>query len=914
MNYKKLFVVLLISVSTIILACSCDKILDRRGTVDRVDFKVPKDKIKKTTLKNGLTILTFQTTNVPKVLLQVSYDIGSGIEEPGESGLAHLLEHMIFKGTKKLSEGDIDSIARKYGATFNAHTAKDETSYFFEVTKNNWKPFMEILADCMQNARFEQQHLNSELVTVLQEWKMSEDSFWWKTFDGASETIYPSDHPYHHPIIGYKKDLLGLTSEKLKNFYNKYYHPSKAALFVVGDFDYNEVIEEAKKHFGKIPNNPHKEEKTIPSIPKQLEPNIKNLYEDVKNDLQRFYWVIPGLKSGQDVIADVVDNVIGGGEGSYLHRRMVDEEKVAISVASGSLQLKESGLFFIFVEPKNGMRERCKEIVKSELEKLISNEPKIDDLVKTVREKEMQFLSLFQRNQSLAGEWINSYFSTKNEYDLFEKIDQFAQIDQVAVKNFIKEYLNPSVMNEINILPMPENKRSEWLENKKKSEELEIEILKEHQRTMPLEEPKFVHTMSEPNPLDFEFPKPTLTKTLENGLKIIVHEKNYIPLTHSYLKFNNANFYARTKESVLINMMMSMLIEGSDSFSKNDNVDFFELRGASYSFDASGCKLTTVSNLHKESVARMFHILTNPTFPVDSFEKLKSIYIDSYERLKDNEEEVAKRLFRSTIYKNHQFGWTIDDAINLLKNSSLEDLKKLYEKHVSPKNMFLTVVGNLNEEEIIKDAHEIFGSWQGTKSEEIKIENPQKIEPANKDHLMLKDKVILIIGKPSEIDIYHEDLITSKLLNQICFGSLGSRIFELRERGGLFYFATGGIGMDPTKVTGYDFIMALLSPKEIKSAEEQLRKLVTDIHSGGIKEFELNDAKQWYINGIISAISTNESIATIFARLEEYGLEFNYYDKALDKVQKMTIEDINAINKKYMSLNGARRIRVGRVR
>ena len=913
MNYKKFFVVLLISVSSIILAYSCNKILERGVTVDRVDFKVPKDKIRKTVLNNGLTVLTFQTTNVPKVLLQVSYDIGSGIEAPGETGLAHLLEHMIFKGTEKLSERDIDSISRKYGASFNAHTAKDETSYFFEVTKNNWGPFMEILADCMQNARFEQQHLNSELITVLQEWRMSEDSFWWKTFDNASEIIYPSNHPYHHPIIGYKKDLLTLTSEKLKNFYEKYYHPSKAALFIIGDFDYDEIIEEAKKHFENIPDNPHREEKLIPSTKKQIESNITNLYEDVKNEHQRFYWEIPGLKSGQDIIADVVDNIIGGGEGSYLYRRLIDEEKIAISVSSGSIQLKESGIFFIFVEPKNGMREQCKKVVKEELEKLISNGPKKEDLIKTVREKEKSFLSLFQRNQLLAAEWINSYFATKNEYDLFEKIDQFSKIDKESVKSFIKENLNPVVMKEINILPMPEEKRADWLENKKNSEELEREILKKNQRTMPLEDPKFVNTMPDPNQLGFEFPKPTLTKTLDNGLKIIIHEKNYIPLTHSYLKFNNANFYLRSIEHTALSLMMNMLMEGSEGFSKNDNVDFFELRGATYSFDTKGCRLTTVSNLHKESLQKMFHILTNPTFPKDAFEKLKSIDIESYERSKDNEEEVAQRLFRSTIYKNHPFGWTIDEAINFLKDISFEDLKKLYREYVSPKNMFLTIVGNFNKEQIINDIQDIFGKWDGVEPKEIKIEKPKSIEPVNKDHFMLKDKVIFIMGKPSEIDIHHKDLIPTKLLNQICFGSLGSRIFELREKTGLFYYATGGIGMDPTKVNGYDYILALLGLDKIDQSEEQLRKLVKDIHDNEIHPFELNDAKQWYINGMISAIASNESIAAIFARLEEFNLGFDYYNKSLNKVQKMKLEDINTINKKYMNIDGSCRIRVGRI-
>jgi predicted Zn-dependent peptidase len=118
----------------------------------KVNFEMKKENIKKVVLDNGLTVLAFKDSACPKVLLQIAYGIGSAVEQAGQRGLAHLIEHMIFKGTNKLSEGDIDAIARKFGATFNAFTAKDMTSYYFEVDKNNWQPFLAILADCMQNA------------------------------------------------------------------------------------------------------------------------------------------------------------------------------------------------------------------------------------------------------------------------------------------------------------------------------------------------------------------------------------------------------------------------------------------------------------------------------------------------------------------------------------------------------------------------------------------------------------------------------------------------------------------------------------------------------------------------------------------------------------------------------------------
>src|SRR3990172_8208409 len=154
-------------------------------------FAVPSAGITKVVLENGMTVLIFKNSSIPKVLVQIAYDVGSYVESDGERGLAHLIEHMIFKGTTKMSESDIDEISRKYGASYNAFTSMDMTSYYFETNKNNWKPFMSILADCMQNARFDDQHLASELKAVIQELKMYKDDYWSMMLEKVDSLLYP---------------------------------------------------------------------------------------------------------------------------------------------------------------------------------------------------------------------------------------------------------------------------------------------------------------------------------------------------------------------------------------------------------------------------------------------------------------------------------------------------------------------------------------------------------------------------------------------------------------------------------------------------------------------------------------------------------------------------------------------------
>src|SRR3990170_7174781 len=208
-------------------------------------------KIFKKKLDNGLTVLVYPRHSIPKVSTQLWYNVGSKDEKTGEKGLAHLLEHMIFKGTKRLSESDINLITTKLSGSCNAFTSYDYTGYLFDFPTQNWKHSIEILANCMTNCTFKEELLNSELKAVIQELKMYRDYYSSGLMEELVSTIY-SDHPYHHPIIGYKQDLWNITRESLLEFYHKHYTPNNATLVVVGDVEPNEVFNTANEYFGHI--------------------------------------------------------------------------------------------------------------------------------------------------------------------------------------------------------------------------------------------------------------------------------------------------------------------------------------------------------------------------------------------------------------------------------------------------------------------------------------------------------------------------------------------------------------------------------------------------------------------------------------------------------------------------------------
>ena len=208
-------------------------------------------KVFKSVLENGLTVLTLPFKLIPKVSIQLWYNVGSKDEKSGQKGIAHLIEHMIFKGTATLSECDINLITHKLSGYCNAFTSYDYTGYLFDFPTQHWHEALPIMADCMGNCTFKQEFLNSELKAVIQELKMYKDNYTASLIENLISTTF-QDHPYHHPIIGYKQDLWSLTRDSLINFYNHHYIPNNATIGVDGDVDHEQVIEIANKNFGHI--------------------------------------------------------------------------------------------------------------------------------------------------------------------------------------------------------------------------------------------------------------------------------------------------------------------------------------------------------------------------------------------------------------------------------------------------------------------------------------------------------------------------------------------------------------------------------------------------------------------------------------------------------------------------------------
>lgn len=361
----------------------------------------PNKYVQKRVLSNGMTVLVREVHNTPKVSIQVFYNVGSKDEKTGEKGIAHLIEHMIFKGSTQLSETDIVATVHKLSGSSNAFTSYDYTGYLFDLPTQHWKEALPIMAECMENCSFSDDHLNSEMKAVIQEMKMCKDNYTRHLIFEMLTMIFP-DHPYHYPLIGHKQDLWSVRGADLRAFYKKHYLPNNAVLVVVGDVDTKDVFESAEKYFGKIPaNNRYRKEKFY--FNRDIVSKTMTLYRDINQPSVILSFVIPGATEKNDHIVDAAELILGKGKGSRLYSKLVDQMKLVSDISADSFRLFDHGVFFILFEPKNLKNlQKIEDVILQEIDSIIKNGVTEQEIERAVKQTKMEYYSKLENIESQA--------------------------------------------------------------------------------------------------------------------------------------------------------------------------------------------------------------------------------------------------------------------------------------------------------------------------------------------------------------------------------------------------------------------------------------------------------------------------------------------------------------------------------
>jgi zinc protease len=838
--------------------------------------------------------------------------VGSKDEHIGEKGIAHLIEHMIFKGTKKmLSESDIKIVVHKLSGDCNAFTSYDYTGYKFNMPSQHWKEMLPIMADCMVNASFKDDHLNSEMKAVIQELKMLKDNHTRQIAYDLLTTIFP-DHPYHYPLIGYKQDLWSVSGADLERFYKKHYHPNNATLVVVGDVDQKEVFELTEKYFGHIPANTNYKKESFYHNQDIVSKSV-TLYRDIKQPTGVIAFVIPGNKEKMSHLSDVISIILGSGKSSRLYKRLVDQERLVSSISVSPLDLFDHGLLLFIYSPKNVEDiPVIEQIILDTIQSLASSGPEQQELQTALNNAKMAEYNLLENNEMQAYLIGQYYLATGDPNYAFTYLEIPKEKFTKEIPLYLKQYIRPSVMHRGLILPLADDAdRYQWLSLQTASDKQDNDILSARKRLTPIELPRYANDVKVSSPQDFSFPK-AKNGVLSNGVKLLWYNNPETPKINLTLELKAKSWFDPEEKQGLFSFLSRMMTEGTKLYTADQLAHELESRGMNLAIYPGGVSMMMLRDDFEKGIELLCEVLTHATLPEDKIEKVRSQIYVGLKQLWDNPVAFSGQLANEIVYKGHPFSKNAVGTMDSITGVTRDDLVQYYHQVISPDGATLAVVGDLHGIDVQNILNEKLGIWSGKKVNEPNYPTLSLVKHQELNVPINRDQVVLMFAGLS-VNRDHPDFDKLLLFDQIfAGGGLHSRLMQLREQTGIFYSISGSTTLQAGKQPGMTMVRTMVSKDRLYEAEQAIKELIDSVVDT-LTEQELMEAKNVITNSLIGIFNSNANIAQAFLFLEKYGFASDYFDHRAKILDQITLQEVKDAAHKYMNSDMMAVLRIGRV-
>ncbi|HSQ78616.1 MAG TPA: pitrilysin family protein [Nitrospirota bacterium] len=399
-------------------------------------------KVTEKVLQNGLKVLLKEEHKAPVVTFQIWYKVGSRNEKLGTTGMSHLLEHMMFKGTKKYGPKTFSQTVMRNGGNDNAFTDKDYTAYFETFAADRIAISLDLESDRMQNLLIDPKEFEPERKVVMEERRMRTDDDPTATMVEEMTAAAFIAHPYEWPVIGWMADISNITRDDLYNHYRAYYAPNNATIVVVGDFNTQALLPQIEKYFGKIPSGPG-----VPKIsakePKQL--GERRIIVKKQAELPAVFagYHTPDLKHPDSYALEVLQGILSSGKSSRLYKSLVYEKQLAL-YAGGDYDniANDPNLFYVYAGVMPGKTtEDVEKALYAEIEKLKSAPVTDEEMQKAKNQIEASFImgqdSIFYQAMLLGQ------FETVANWRLLEKyVENIRAVTKEDVQRVAKEYFS----------------------------------------------------------------------------------------------------------------------------------------------------------------------------------------------------------------------------------------------------------------------------------------------------------------------------------------------------------------------------------------------------------------------------------------------------------------------------------------
>lgn len=850
-------------------------------------------------LDNGLTVLLFPDQSKPQVTVNVTYLVGSRHEDYGETGMAHLLEHLVFKGTPK--HEDIPKELKDHGAFFNGTTWFDRTNYFetMTATDENLEWALDMESDRMINSYISAEDLESEMTVVRNEFEMGENSPTSVLMKRVMSASYQW-HNYGQTTIGARADLENVPIDKLQAFYKEYYQPDNAVLLVVGKFEEEKTKGLIKKYFGSIPKPERKLSYTYTREPTQDGEREVSLRRTGDVQALAAMYHICAMAHPDFAPLSILTEILTTEPGGRLYKTLVEEKKTT-NVWGWAAGLNEPGFIYFGADVlKEKDLEDAKSTLISTLDALKDNPvtPEEVERAKTslLKQFELSFndsrrIGVFASNYIAAGDWRLAFLDRDRVKeatieDVIRVAEKYFKPSNRTVGKFIPEE-NPDRVE------IPEAPEIMSLVGDYKGGEA-VSQGEAFDPTPENIEGRVVRTMN-PNKINYAFmPKETRGDAVQANLT-----------------FKFGTQVSLRNKAWIATLTGSMLDKGTATMNRQEIKDAFDNMKANVRINANSgalyVNIETEREFLGEAVKLVGDVLKNPSFPEEEYGKLVDEQLARIEEQKSQPMAVAQQEIQRIINpypkSDIRYGSTFEEDIEMLKATTLDDIKAFYNDFYGANNATASVVGDFDQAEIQAVLDEQFGMWKSKKPYKRLDAVLHNVESQNKN-LETPDKANagFFAGYNFKMRDDDEDYAALMIANYIFGGGgLSSRLANrIRQQDGLSYGVGSYMNANPHVEKTTWGAYAIYAPENKDALEkafaEELSKAITE----GFTDEEVEDAKKGWIQNQQVSRSQDGYLTSTLNRYLEYDRTMMWNAALEEKVAKLTTADINKAFKKYI--------------
>ena len=831
-------------------------------------------------LENGHTFIIKPIHTNPIVTIDTWVKTGSINEDDKNNGIAHFLEHMFFKGSKNYQAGEFDRILESKGAVINAATSKDYTHFYITIPSKDFELALKMHEDMLLNPLFPRHELEKERKVVIEEISRGLDNpqnILYKNFNSG----FYKTHPYRYDVIGKKEIIEKVTQEEMFDFYNKWYVPQNMTTVIVGDIDEKKIIDLLKSTFNKkISDKYYPRTYKVDNSPKT--PIVINKELDV----QTGYYILgfKGTKptNNDSYALDVLSVILGDGRSSILYQNVKEQKQLANSITSRNSSSKDDGLFLIYATFDKEKLNKLDASIKNEIENIkkinVSNE--ILNRAKKIIEKDVFYSR--ESVSNIANEL--GYISVvTNDLSLYSNyIDDIKKVTSNDIKRVANKYLDLNKSVTSIIVPKDSCKNEHPVSNikNKNDKNIQAKLIKK------------VDTVSK-----YELP---------NGSILLINQNTSNDIVA--IQIMDAGGVFTEQIPGVGNILANSLMKGTKNYNYLELSQIMEENGItilpSITSDTFTISVQTTKNELNKTFELLDEVINNPKFDIFEIEKIKRELLTSIKTQRDTPSSVMFEEFKNAIWKNTPYNNTGKVLEKTLNKISTNDVINYYNKLFYPKNLVISVNGNVDEKTCIDYFTKLF---ENKKGEKINLKNYNNIfaRPIQKTCINTKKDTNtswIAIGWKTDGVTNQKDWATLQVINSILGNGMSSRLFvNLRDAQGLAYQI--GSTYLANLNSGLFAVYIGTKPQTLEHSKNELLREVEKIKTEFVLDKELNEAKEKIIGNYIISLETNGKKAATLAWFETSGRSFEFDKKYVELINSVCAKDIILIANKYFNDN-----------